>query len=218
MNSTARASTITIVDAAVVSAVCFGLSIVVSLQAVLAGFPAARFSEAGNTWMICEEIAWSAIALIYLFIRGFDISSLYPSPSVRGSLAGLGLFVGAWLAGALVIGPFVNIEKPQMIEFSYAGISLLSTVVFAMVNGAFEEVFLLGVLVRGLKGFGLSLAIGLPLLVRILYHLYQGPLGVVWVLVFGLMFSLFYVRRQQLWPPVLAHILWDIVPAVVSAA
>jgi membrane protease YdiL (CAAX protease family) len=50
------------------------------------------------------------------------------------------------------------------------------------------------------------------LLVRVLYHLYQGPVGAVWVLAIGLVFGLYFMRTNQLWPPVFAHILWDIVP------
>lgn len=43
--------------------------------------------------------------------------------------------------------------------------------------------FWLGYLVRGFAAVGASFAIGLSLLVRVLYHLYQGPLGAVSVLV-----------------------------------
>ena len=67
-------------------------------------------------------------------------------------------------------------------------------------------------LVRGLRGFGLSVAVGVPLFVRLLYHLYQGPVGALWVMAFGLVMTLFYVRSGDLWPPVFAHILGDIVP------
>ena len=48
-----------------------------------------------------------------------------------------------------------------------------------------------------------------------LYHLYQGPLGAVWVLGFGLVMSLYYVRTRKLFPVVIAHVLADIVPFVV---
>ena len=87
-------------------------------------------------------------------------------------------------------------------------------ILVALVNGTFEEVFLLGVLVRGLRGFGLSVAMGLPLMVRVLYHLYQGPAGAAWVASFGVLLTLAYVITRQLWPSVFAHILWDIVPAL----
>jgi len=216
MTPASRRSTLTLLEATVVSSVCFGLFILASLQAVMAGFPDAHYSETGNAWSIGVEAVLAVAALGYLRVRGFDIASLYPRPTLAGSVSGLGLFLLAWVIGALAMLPFIAPDAEQVVGFSFAGVSLLSTVLFAMVNGAFEEVFLLGVLMRGLRGYGLSLAIGVPLLVRVLYHLYQGPLGVVWILAFGLTFSLAYLRRQDLWPPVLAHVLWDIVPAVLA--
>ena len=210
-------STLSLLEAATVSTICFGLFIFWSTQAVLGGFPEARYSASKFTWMGFVEAVLTAAALLYLRARNFDIRSLYPQPDIRGTLTGIGLFTAAWLAGVIVIAPFVSPGEPaQMTEFSFSGVTLASTVIFAMVNGAFEEVFLLGVLVRGLRGYGLSIAIGLPLLVRVLYHLYQGPLGAVWILVFGLVFTLFYVRSSRLWPPVFAHTLWDIVPVVIA--
>ena len=213
-----RRSTISYREAAIVSAICFGLFCFWSIEAVFAGFPDARVSDAAFGWMIGLEITLAAVALIYLYTRGFDISSLYPAPSLKGSLIGLGLFAAVWLVGVVATSPLYDPSSPQMIEFLRGRLSLSALVPFAMVNGAFEEIFLLGVLVRGLRGYGLAVAIGFPLLVRVLYHLYQGPLGAAWVLVFGLTFSLAYIRGLQLWPPVLAHILWDIVPFAGSAA
>ena len=211
-------STLTLAEAAIVSTICFGLFIVWSTQAVLSGFPEAKFSSSGDWITIAVEVALAAAALRYLHARRFDIGSLYPHPSVPGSLLGLGLFVLSWLAGVAATAPFAATQHELMTEFSYAEVSIASTVLFAMVNGVFEEVFLLGVLVRGLRPYGLSIAIGLPLLVRVLYHSYQGPLGMVWVLSFGLTFTLVYLGKKQLWPPVLAHILWDIVPVVAASS
>jgi uncharacterized protein len=211
-----RSSTISPLDAAIVSAICFGFFIFSSTRAVLAGFPAVRFSDSGNSWMIYVEIVLAAAALLYLSMRNFDIASLYPAPSFNGTFAGLGIFIVAWLVGIVATAPFVNAESPQMSEFSNGSVSLASVILFAMVNGTFEEIFLLGVLVRGLRGYGLPFAVGISLLVRVLYHLYQGPLGAVWVLAFGTTFAFFYIRSKELWPSVLAHILWDIVPFCVA--
>jgi len=213
-----RNSTITISDAVIVSAICFGLFIVWSTRAVLADFPEAKFSDSSNVWTIVVEIILGAAALLYLHTRNFDIRSLYPRPSLRGTFLGLGIFVSAWIASVVATAPFASPEQPMAAEFSFAGVSLASTVLFAMVNGTFEEIFLLGVLARGLRGYGLSVAIGVSLLVRVLYHLYQGPLGAVSVLAVGLTFTLFYLRGEQLWPPVLAHILLDIVPVYAAGA
>ena len=209
---TSRNTTVTISDAAFVSTICFGLFIVWSLRAVLSGFPDARFSDSSNAWMIVVEIVVGSAALLYLYARNFDIHTLYPKPTPHGALSGMGLFASSWIFAAIATAPFASPGQSLIVEFSFTEVSLASAVTAAMVNGAFEEIFLLGVLVRGLRGYGLSVAIGVSLLVRVLYHLYQGPLGALWVLVIGLTFTLFYVRSMKLWPPVLAHILWDIYP------
>ena len=205
-------TTLTLLDVVVVSTVCFGLFILASLQAVLADFPAAEFDDTGNFATIIIEFVLGALALLYLHARRFDIASLYPQPEWRGALVGAGLYALAVAMGTLVTAPF----QGGVVEFSYQGMSMTSTVLMAMVNGTFEEVFLLGVLGRGLQSRGISIAVGLPLLVRISYHLYQGPVGALWILTMGLVFALYYLRTGRLWPVVFAHILGDIVPVLFS--
>ncbi|MDC7701387.1 CPBP family intramembrane glutamic endopeptidase [Vogesella indigofera] len=203
-------------QALIISLICFGLPTLTSLQIVSAGFPMLTLSDDSNAGMILIELILAATALLYLRAQGFDIADLYPRPSWRSTLAGLLLTVIAWLASGLITSGVASLThiagQHGMSRFSFAELSLVSIVCFAMINGTFEEVFLLGVLARGLHHQGPSLALGISLLVRMLYHLYQGPLGVVWVLTFGLTLSIAYLWKRTLWPPVLAHILWDIVP------
>ena len=73
-------STLSIWEAATVSAICFGLFIVWSTQAVLRGFPEARFSASAHAWMVIVEGILAASALLYLRARNFDVGSLYPQP------------------------------------------------------------------------------------------------------------------------------------------
>lgn len=202
------------VEAAVVTAICFGLWILLSVDAVLSGFPTEPYTDDGFHWMIGVELALSVVALRFLAARGYAVSALYPTPTLMGSGVGLILFVAAWGGGWLATAPWVSIVSSQPVAAMVLNsqVSLSSLIAVAMVNGTFEEVFLLGFLTRGLRGYGLSVALGVPLLIRALCHMYQGPLGVLWVMGFGLVLALYYVRWGQLWPPVLAHILWDIVP------
>ena len=217
MNSHLPRSTLSIPEALVVSTICFGLFTVWSIQAVLAGFPDATFSDAGNVLSILIEVILGAFAVAYLHARNFDVAPMYPRPELRGTLMGVAVYVAAVVAGYLATAPFAGEQgNDGLVAFSFSGISLTSIVVFAMVNGTFEEVFLLGVLARSLRDHGLAIAIGLPLLVRILYHLYQGPVGVLWVLTYGLVVSVFYLRTGRLWPVVFAHMLGDIVPMVLG--
>ena len=89
-------------------------------------------------------------------------------------------------------------------------LSLPVLVTFSVVNGTFEEVFLLGFLIRGLRDYGLNIAVGTSLFVRFLPHLYQGPLGALSVLIFGLTLTIYFVTSDKLWPPVFCHIITDI--------
>lgn len=209
-------STINLTEAAIVSIICFGLFTYWSALAVLAGFPAATFTNNSNTFGIFLETGLALTALYYLKVINFDTSCLYPEPTLQGTIWGVVIFGLAWFTGYLATAPFDTSKEPMVVEFSFKGLSLASTVIFAIVNGTFEEVFLLGVLVKGLRGYGLSVAIGVPLLIRVLYHLYQGPLGAIWIFAFGLTFTFIYIRKQQLWPLVFAHILWDIVPVIAA--
>lgn len=210
-NKHLRKSTLSYAEAGVVTAICFGLFILLSLQAVVAGFPDATYTDEGNAWIVGVELTLAASALFYLHLRGFDIGSLYPAPTLSGSLVGLGVFGLSWWVADVVTMLTRTPGQVDVVNFSFEGVSAISAVALAVVNGSYEEVFLLGVLVRGLRGFGLSVAIGLPLLVRVLYHVYQGPLGVASVAVVGLALTLSYVITRKLWPAVLAHILFDIV-------
>ena len=211
-------NTLTLSEATVVTVICFGLFCVASLQSMFSGFPVTEFSDESNLLLMAMELAMGAGAMLYLRKLGFDIASLVPQPSLRGALRGVGLFFGVWLAGMLVVAPFMDLvpDGPETVNLDKAG--LWSVVPMAIVNGTFEEVFLLGVLVRGLRGYGLSVAVGLPLLLRVIYHLYQGPLGALWIGVAGLLFTLSYLRRGDLWPVVFAHILADIVPFMLVKA
>ena len=200
-------------EAAAVGGICFGYPIVLSTYAVASGFPDRGFSNSGFIWLAGAELVMAAAALGVLYVRGYAIASLLPTPTLKGCVAGAVLFLAGWAAGWLLTMPFAAApEQPIAHMMEEARVTLPTIVIVAMVNGTYEEVFLLGFLMRGLRQFGLSIALGVMVLVRVLYHLYQGPLGALWVVGVGLTFGLYFARTNRLWPPVFAHVLWDIVP------
>lgn len=211
------ASELSLLDALIVSAICFGLFIVASTQAMLAGYPDAELSDASNVYSILIELVLALCALLYLHARRFDLRPLYPRPQLTGALQGVAIYVVAAVLAWVVTMPFVADDgSVPAVAFLLQGVSLASTVAFAMVNGTFEEVFLLGVLLRGLKGQGMWFAVGFSMVVRLLYHTYQGPVGLLSVFAFGLVLTAFYLRTGRLWPVVFAHILGDIVPVFLA--
>lgn len=206
----------TLLEAVVVATICFGLPIWSSTLVVAGGWsgPVRGFTN-GDLWSIIGfELACAPLALWWLQARRFDIATLYPAPTWAGGVLGGLLYLAASLAGSRLTAAFAagGGFDPGTNMVAHAGTTLPVVIALALVNGAYEEVFLLGVLVRGLRGAGMSFAIGCSLLVRVLYHTYQGPVGTLWIGVFGLVLSLAYWRTGSLFPAVFAHVLADIVP------
>lgn len=201
-------------EAVCVVAICFGWPILGSLQAMQAGFRGASFSDEGFLILIGCELLFAAGALALLRWRRYDLASLNPRPSLVGALLGGALYLVVTGVNTLALGPFAASAawEPVTTLLEESTLSLPILVATALVNGTYEEVFLLGFLSRGLQRYGASIALGVPLLVRLLYHLYQGPLGALSVLLFGLVLGLFYLRTGGLFPVVFCHVLADIVP------
>lgn len=216
MHKMRHRTTTTPAEALGIVTLCFGWFIAGSAYAVSAGFRSGAFSESGIVGLVVVEVVLAAAALYLLASRGFDVACLYPRPSVAGVLAGLVVSVLAFGAAWAATSVFDWRYYSQPIERVMGGapIGLPSLVLLGLVNGTYEEIFLLGFLLQGLRGYGLSVAIGVSVLVRVLCHLYQGPLGALYVGVFGLVLSLYYVSSGKLFPVVLAHALWDIIPFV----
>lgn len=179
-----------------------------------AGFRNSGFSDAGFVSLIALELILASAALCVLYARNYALATLYPNPSLPGIGIGVVLYIAASVAAWVLVMPFASSAATQLIRelVTNRSISLEVIVPTAVVNGAYEEVFLLGVLLRGLRGYGTSIALGASLLVRLLYHLYQGPLGAISVLAFGMVLSVYYLRTERLFPVVFAHILADIIP------
>jgi uncharacterized protein len=203
-------------EAGVLVAIAFGWFIAISFDAVARGFPtSASFSDANLAGMMVLEGFLGVAALSFLRLRGHSVRELLPSPDWRGCLIGAllcGVAVLAWTAVGQLLFSADEMQAQPIVEIaSNARPSLAYVIALSMVNGLYEETFLLGYLVRAFAPAGASLALGLSLLVRVLYHLYQGPAGAVSILLFGLIVSGFYWRTRALWPAVFAHTLLDAV-------
>ncbi len=202
-------------EAALIVAICFGWFIAISVEVVLAGFPkraASPFTDASLILLIATELVLGSLALVVLRARRYAIAELLPTPTALGCAMGVGLYVVielAWGAVSQLFSATDFARQPLTDMVAQRQVTMPVIIALSMVNGLYEETFLLGYLQRGFLAAGPSLAIGLSVLVRVLYHLYQGPLGALSVLVYGVIVSVFYWRTGRLWPAVFAHTLAD---------
>jgi membrane protease YdiL (CAAX protease family) len=195
--------------------ICFGWFIFGSLEAASRWHPgsASGFSNNSFDGTLASELILATMAFVLLWGRGYPLQMLYPQPSWRGALAGVVLCGCVVLADNLVVVLLPQYATTPIAEIlASTTVSWSSTIPLAVVNGTYEEIFLLGYLMRGLRRYGASTSLGIALVVRMLYHTYQGPVGVVSVMTVGLIFGLYFQRKGQLFPVVLAHIALDLMP------
>jgi uncharacterized protein len=201
-------------DALAVTILCFGWFILGSLAAVGANFPAGQgFTDGGLASTIVTELVLGALALTFLRMRGHAVLALLPRPNVAGGVAGVVLYVVGILTWWMTLAMFDtrNMAAQPIAEImSNTHVSLTMVLAMSLVNGIYEETFLC-FLVDAFRGHGASVAIGVSTLVRLLYHVYQGPLGSVSIVLYGVIMAAFYWRTRWLWPVAFAHVLADLV-------
>ena len=204
------------IDAAVVTFICFGIFIVESVAMAYAGAPSGPAdvaTDASLITMIVQEVMLGSIALMYLHLRGYHLLAFVPRPNARDTAIGAvlyaGLAIAIWLLWLLIDS--APTAEPIDVLVEQAQFSIPAIIAVAIVNGAYEEFFLLGFVMPMLARRGGSFAIGLTVLLRVLYHVYQGPHGAVSVAIFGVVLGTYYWRTHRLWPVVCAHVIADLI-------
>jgi membrane protease YdiL (CAAX protease family) len=194
---------------------CFGWFIIASLQLTgtwQAGASARGFNDSMLASVLLTELIFGAVAIAVLQARGYPLRTLYPQPSWYGAFLGAGLYLVATALATLAMQLAPHPAGMPVEEMAaHAQVSLPVVLLVSIVNGAYEEVFLLGYLIRGLRRYGASTALGITLLVRLLCHTYQGPVGALEVTLFGAVAGIYYQRSGRLFPVVAAHIIADAV-------
>lgn len=201
-------------EVALVVAIFAGWFIFSSVQAVLADFPVPRLSDKDALVLIVLECLTFPVAMSVLWVRGWRRRDFGIQISWVSSFAGVLLFCGAVIVEIALADVFAHFfgGREFLDEFARAvSLSIPMAILVSIVNGCFEEFFLCRYLVEAFARFGPQVALGVSALIRVMYHLYQGPLGAALVMVVGVVFSLFYWRFRQIWPVMVAHMMVDVV-------
>jgi uncharacterized protein len=213
------------VEFLVVVSWAFGLPIFSSILMVGTGDPAASrtggalvFNNAALINIVTFELLQSAFLVWFLWVRGWTLEKIGLSVSWRGSWHGwlLLLVTYAMLMGVQLLAEWLMPAEMQAATQRYPSadprVSMQLVFLASTVNGMFEEVFVAGYIITALRDTrGVWTAINVSTVIRLLYHLYQGPLGVITIVPMGLIFGYYYSRTRQLWPLILAHVLIDII-------
>jgi uncharacterized protein len=194
----------------------FGLTIFTSIIAM--GLDPARVAYTNQSLLgsMVQMVAIGVVLGWFLKIRGWTLEKIGLGVTMRGTSWGLLLFVlclALLFAIRTVAQHSFGLAFDEIVERFPASEKLNMQVVFmsSVVSATFEELFVAGYVITALSATrGPWTAINVSTGLRVLYHLYQGPLGVLTIVPLGLLFGWLYVRTRQLWPLVLAHALLDV--------
>jgi membrane protease YdiL (CAAX protease family) len=175
-------------------------------------------------FLIIYELVGLVLLLPFLHIRGWTLERLgLGSLSYRDGLVAVGLsaiafmaYAGVFTAAALAAPDMMTaiVQGPALWA---GGVGVMDLGLVCLVNPFFEEVFVSGYVIAVLDPRRTSwIGINVSVAIRLLYHLYQGPVGVLSIVPFGLVFAWWYARTGRLWPLVIAHALFDFFPLAGS--
>ena len=182
------------------------------------------FTDARLVSVLIFELVQSLFLIWFLRVRGWTLEKIGLQITVRGTVVG-GLLLGLLLLNHVLVGwlvQFLPVDMRMAIEqYPVAAKDLNMQLVFVVsaVNGAFEEVFVAGYIITALMPVrGMWAAINVSTGVRLLCHLYQGPVAFLVIVPMGLLFGYVYARQRALWALIVAHVLLDIITFSLGAS
>lgn len=191
----------------------FGFFIVSSLLSLFIPYSSAPISESHLVFLLFYETVVIIALWKFLSLRGWRTQHLGLVPSVRDTLIGFGLFLLAYITYLivwLISSSIITGLEEQSRNLVSSGLSLTTVILVSILNPVFEELFVCGYIITALrKTRTRSFAINISLGIRLAYHLYQGPVGVIGIIPLGFIFAYWYAKTGRLWPVVIAHALID---------
>lgn len=205
----------------VVVTVAFGYFIASGVWALMGALPTDKvaINDAGMIGLILMELVLFALLAPLLWARGWRPAMLGLEFSWQDLRMGFMLFQLCFIGSALLMSGAALLAEgtgPWWERMEGAQLSVLAILAVSIVNPIFEEVFVCGYVIRALERTrGTSFAVNASVALRASYHLYQGALGVLGIIVIGLILGWWFARKGRLWPVILAHGLLDLVALLI---
>jgi membrane protease YdiL (CAAX protease family) len=210
------------VEFLIVVILAFGRFIVASILAM--GSPElSTYTNHALMSVVVTELLNFAFLAWFLYLRGWTLEKFGLRVTLRTTAGGILLAICtlALFVFVQVVGSYgLDMAAAEKLYPKVAPQLDLQLVLFAsVVNGAYEEIFVAGYVITALAPVrGIWIAVNVSTGIRLMYHLYQGTIGVITIVPMGLLYGYVYVRTKQLWPLVLAHILLDIFGLVMATS
>jgi membrane protease YdiL (CAAX protease family) len=176
-----------------------------------------NLTDARLEYLILHELIVGATLAIFLLTRGWSLKRIGLAPTLKDTGVGLLLVAVYWIAWAtiwILVAGFsqstVQAAKEVTTISAAPGIAFWIVALASLVNGTFEETFVCGYVITALRDRSTPwTAINISVGITLLYHLYQGPIGMMSVVLTSVSFGYWYAQTGRLWPPIVAHAVID---------
>lgn len=199
----------------IVILIAFGSHIADSTYYVMNPGNAEAVTASDFRWLLLVELSKAGLLGAFLWMRGWTFRGLgIVSPSRRdlwhaaALVAAVILMDWAMYSIALAVRPDLELYS---IIIDEGGLPLPLVLALSFVNAGFEELFVCAYIIAAWRGTDLWNAIAISSVLRLSYHLYQGPLAVAVIFPFGVLFAWYFARQKRLAPLFLAHAALDVV-------
>jgi membrane protease YdiL (CAAX protease family) len=204
----------------IVAVGAFGLPILGAIRYLSGSVPGAAITELRLRSLLIHEPIVLVLVGGFLYLRGWTPQRLTLPPRSIDALIGLGLALGIYAAYVVLwtIAAAARLQPmyPHGATALVSGhIAMVTAIAVCILNPFFEEIFVCGYVITVAKEHGHpAIGINTSVAIRLAYHLYQGGVGVVAIVPFGLIMAIWYSRTQRLWPVLIAHALNDFVALI----
>ena len=181
----------------------------ISMFAFIGGYGGpAIFSNFSLINIVELEVLTGCAAGAFLYTRFWRLSHFHINMGWLQSLFGTVILAGDLLLQYVALFLLKALYAPDVLISTGVEISKISlpvAIVVSFVNPIFEELFVVGYIVQSLrKNHDAFYVISLSATIRLLYHLYQGPIA-IGIFFLGILHAYFYWRWKSLWPLIFAH-------------
>ena len=183
------------------------------------GGGAVTFGDSHMYGLVVFQLILFPVLFTVLYAGGWRLRDLHIRASVPGTIMGAVIFAGMWLGNwifsALMEVVFPSLRSVNEMWEAYRPAdapTLVSITLVSLVNPVFEELFVCGYVIEALRRrFGTTTAVNVSVVIRAVYHLYQGIAVQPFHIAYGLVQAYVYVRYGRLWPLFVSHALLDFV-------
>jgi membrane protease YdiL (CAAX protease family) len=168
----------------------------------------------GVVSVLVYEVVVGLILILLLRRRGWRLQQMTLPLAPRDVLRGFGLWLLAMLAAWAVVASLGTLSPTYAAEVRGTRMvgdptSTLLIVAVVLINPLYEELVYLGFVPAAFPNSPTWQILLLSTALRVLVHTYQGILSLLFILPWGVVFAVYYLRTRRLWPVVLAHALQD---------